>query len=191
MTHSLDTLSSMNFNTTSASRCIEEVRAYIEESTTPLFTANRLINSLTSSNLKYNDEMTARHVAQYICHEIVSGSVRTVEDLISYAEKQAAKLVASMPWIRMTDSTESPKSSVVTTSVAVATGIDTKVEVKENGKIKKGGKQILAAELFALHVTKATVPMTNQLFIALLMKELQMTKAGATTYAYNCRNAVK
>ena len=71
--------------------------------------------------------------------------------------------------------------------VSLSEGIDDKVEVKADGKIKKGGKQILAAELYKKHVVETENPVDNQGFIKILMAELGMTKAGATTYAYNCK----
>jgi hypothetical protein len=40
-------------------------------------------------------------------------------------------------------------------------------------------------------VVDAEVPLTNQGFIKLLMDELDMSKAGATTYSYNCKKALK
>lgn len=61
------------------------------------------------------------------------------------------------------------------------------VVIKSNGKIKKGGKQVLALQLFKTHVVEKSV--SNQEFVAVLMKELDMTKAGATTYAYNTKKA--
>ena len=75
--------------------------------------------------------------------------------------------------------------------VQVVKELDTKVAVKADGSIKKGGKQILAQELYVKHVVESTTPLTNVQFIALIMKELDMSLAGARTYAYNCAKKQK
>jgi len=64
--------------------------------------------------------------------------------------------------------------------------VDVKVAVKADGSIKKGGRQVLAAALYEKYVVQAEVKPTNAWFKELLVKELGMTSAGASTYAYNC-----
>jgi hypothetical protein len=58
--------------------------------------------------------------------------------------------------------------------------------VKGSGKTGrvKGQQQNKAAELFAANKDKPTKEI-----VALFMSQLKMTKAGATTYCYNCRKA--
>lgn len=63
---------------------------------------------------------------------------------------------------------------------------DVKVAVKADGTIKKGGRQVLAAALYQKYVVEATEKPTNAWFKELLVKELGMSSAGASTYAYNC-----
>lgn len=76
-----------------------------------------------------------------------------------------------------------------TTSTVVSKLVDTAVEVKQDGTIKKGGKEVMAWSLYQQYRAAATFDPNNenQPFIAVLMKELAMTKAGATTYNYNMK----
>jgi hypothetical protein len=194
MQSAIDTLVAMDFAVHSPNLLVQQIREHIEESKTPLDTAKQFIFNVTSIAVDYTDLLLARHVAQSIGEDAILRDSYTFEDSISRGESRHRNLVAKMPYISLayipseTSTFSTPKT---TTSIAVAEGVSTKVEVKADGKIKKGGKQVLAAELYALHVTNATTPMTNQEFIAVLMKELGMTKAGSTTYAYNCRKAAK
>lgn len=60
-----------------------------------------------------------------------------------------------------------------------------KVEVKADGKIKKGGKQEAADALYQEHVVNGGKSSSE--FLEVLMKQLDMTKAGARTYMYNSK----
>ena len=192
MQSAIDILVAMDFAVHSSNQLVQQIREYIEESKTPLEAAHRFIFNMTSIPVVYTDLLLARVVAQSIAIDAITIDSYTFEDSISRGEHRYHELVKKQPECRLkyepseTPTFSTPKS---TTSIAVAEGISTKVEVKADGKIKKGGKQVLAAEMYALHVTNSKTPMSNQEFIALLMKELGMTKAGATTYRYNLAKA--
>lgn len=113
------------------------------------------------------------------------GVVDDVDTLMTNAKLRADKFITN-PYYKWCFAKE---AAVVTSSnnVAVAAGIETKVAIKADGTIKKGGKEVLAIELYKKHVTEAAVPVDNQGFIKILMEQLGMTKAGATTYAWNMR----
>lgn len=175
-------LAHMGFSITSPSRVVEEIRSAIESSDHPLKKANQLITDITGVEAKYTDIVLARHVAQYIAQNVVTHDILDVEEALIAAEQHSANVVKSQPWAFVKDD---PVVGVDETVATVVEGIDVKVAVKSDGKIKKGGKQVLAVELYKKHVVEATTPATNQEFIAILMKELGMTKAGATTYRYN------
>lgn len=173
----------MGLPTTSASRVVEAIRDLIEQAPNPLKKANQVITDMTEVKAAYTDLVLARHVAQYVAQIAVEHESFDAEETIMVAEAHSAKLVNKMPWAFVTEETSSTSDNGP--KVAVVEGIDMKVAVKSDGSIKKGGKQVLAAELYKKHVVDATPPATNQEFIAILMKELGMTKAGATTYRYN------
>lgn len=194
MQSAIDTLVAMDFAVHSPALLVQQVREHIDNAANPLGAAKRVIFNITSIMVDYTDLLLARHVAQAVAEDAILRDSYTFEDSIQRAEERSRRLVARMPYIRFVYTpSEVPTNNSLktTTSVAVVKGIATTVEVKANGKIKRGGKQIMAAELFALHVTNAPVPLTNQQFIAVLMKDLGMSKAGAQTYAYNCRVAAE
>lgn len=58
-------------------------------------------------------------------------------------------------------------------------------------KAPKKNKGTEAMELYNVHVRDAATPLTNILFVELLVKKMGMTKSGARTYAYNCFKAGK
>jgi len=194
MQSAIDTLMAMDFPVHSPNLLAQQVREHIENSPSPLETAKRVIYNITSIAVDYTDLLLARHVAQGVAIDAITRDSYAFEDSVQRAEDHHRKLLTKMPYISLAYTPAEVSLSgatKTTTSVAVAEGITTTVEVKADGKIKKGGKQVLAVEMYQLHVTNSPTPMTNQEFIALLMKELQMTKPGATTYAYNCRKAAQ
>lgn len=77
--------------------------------------------------------------------------------------------------------------------VVVTPTVNIPVAVTAEGKIKKGGKEKLAVALFQQFLddkkarNEGPLSTDNQAFVAILIDQLQMTKAGATTYAYNMR----
>jgi len=96
------------------------------------------------------------------------------------AVNQTKKLFTDQPYLLLEGGVV---DKITTASGTVITG-------KKSGYIKgtgktgktKGAKQNKAAELFEANKGK-----TRQELIALFMKELDMSKAGASTYVYNCQ----
>ncbi|RWZ83508.1 MAG: hypothetical protein EO766_17640 [Hydrotalea sp. AMD] len=73
----------------------------------------------------------------------------------------------------------------------VVEGITTKVAIKTDAvtgktKIKKGGKRILCLEMYRKHVVDEG--MSNKDFVKLIIEKLDLTQAGANTYAWNCKS---
>jgi hypothetical protein len=167
-------------------RAVQDTRARIEGSNRPRDEAHELIFQITGIKKHYPDETTAIHVAQCVVESVVKVDLFEPEDVIKTAEERSAALVKMMPWLIARPEVTRVVNSEVKT---VIEGIDVKVEVKADGTMKKGGKQILAQELYRVNVHEAEEgkKLDNQGFIALLMKELGMTKAGATTYNYNMK----
>ena len=177
-------LAHMGLTVTSPSRIVEEIRDVIESASSPIKKANQIIADLTEIKTTYTDLVLARHVAQYVAQIAVAHESFDAEETIMVAEAHSAKLIGQMPWAFVKED-NGPSLNSDERNEAVVKGIDVKVAVKSDGTIKKGGKQILTAELYKKHVIDATPPATNQEFIAILMKELGLTKACATTYRYN------
>ena len=169
-----------------SSSAIPAVRALVELSPTPLATAAKLVDDLIGIQCTFDDPRRARlTVCAIVDNAIKSGG--EVVDPISFYETAAVRVETYL---------NDPKNSWMFVEVDLdkdetmsipPDGLTTQVVRKANGKIKKGGKQLLADALYHQHVLESTVPITNQDFIKILMKELDMSKPGATTYVYDLK----
>lgn len=58
-------------------------------------------------------------------------------------------------------------------------------------KAPKKNKNSIATALYLQHIKNAATPLTNGEFVDLLVKELDTTKSGARTFAYNAKKLVE
>lgn len=146
--------------------------------------ATKLVKDMIGADATFTEANEARLVAMALAEAASKNDGKFENEVVALAlaQKRAADHMAKNAWMYVKKTSAAP-----TETKAVVEGIETKVAVKADGSIKKGGKQVLAAELYKKHVLEATKAATNQEFIAILVKELGMSKAGATTYAYNCK----
>lgn len=159
----------------STSRCgaVQDVRHLIESSENPLAAARSIINNLVIEEVFIDDPIEARMIAQRLVDEaLVLGDRYDPEKALEKAAAKIAQARIDSPWIFWT-----PSFSTVDSKTEQREGVA--VEIKTDGSFKKGSKQILAAALYEKHKT-----LSNQEIIAIFMKELDMSKPGATTYFY-------
>ncbi len=126
-------------------------------------------------------------VAQHVVEVAVKNEMFDPEETIVAGEVRAHSLmtnpVMAFAFVATAEST-GMGSSVNTGKGDTTTMISgTEVVVKSDGSLKKGGKQVIANQMYEEHVVNGNL--SNQEFIRLLMTELNMSKAGSTTYAYN------
>jgi hypothetical protein len=179
-----------NIRTESVIFAVADTANLIMEASSPVHTASKLFMDVLSVQIKFDDVVFARIAAKHMVKDVViSGCVidpddvdMIVEQALEYATTFCADAANSYLWSKPDD-----EGSLVPQQVTAIEGIELQVAVNDNGKIKKGGKALLAAELFQTYVLDAEVPLTNIELVAMLMEKLDMTKAGATTYGYNCR----
>jgi hypothetical protein len=170
-------------------RAVQMTSQMIAESASPIKKAQDVIvTMLTVAPPTFKDAKVARMTAARVAEMLVRAEHRCEDPdkLLAEATEHATKLHDD-PRNEWMWAEPEAVAGVATTSQTVVEGLDTKVEIKSDGSIKKGGKQILVAEMYKKNVLEAATPMTNQQFIALVVKELKMSKAGATTYAYNAK----
>lgn len=188
-------LLSRHISTRSTVQMCSELGQFIRNSPIPERAASSLVREMLGLNVTFNDPVYAGVAVKALAVELFSVNFvvdepkEFLESALEYATQFKNDPQWSFLWAQPED--DEMSSKVDDSKVQVVEGLDVKVAVKANGKIKKGGKQILALELYKKHVVDATSPLNNQQFISLIMKELDMTKAGATTYAYNCGKARK
>lgn len=153
--------------------------------------AEDLIFQLLGVKVVYEDREKARFVAMKVAEEAWKVNHK-IDDEATFLHDVEVKIDAFMTNPRNHFMFVKPEgySAEPVEMKAIVTGVTTEVAIKKDGSIKKGGKEILARDLYKLHVLESKEPLSNQGFIAVLMKELDMSKAGATTYAYNCKKAL-
>lgn len=169
-------------NIDSESRCgaIQDVRTMIEGSENPIAAAKLIISNLSDVDFQTDDPIVARITAQRLVDEaIILGDRYDPNNALIKAAQKIAEARIESPWIFY-----KAQFSTVESTTQQRQGVS--VEVKADGSFKKGSKQILAQALYEKH--KA---LDNQAIIQIFMKELDMSKPGATTYLYNAKKAAK
>lgn len=171
----------LNIDPQSVIRAVQQVRQLIEGSKNPLGAAKAMFDNLTRDTpFTYTDANEARMiVARLVQDAIKLGEQYDPDDALRRAAQWIANYRVTDPW-----AFAKPDNSTVITETV--TRHDVAVEVKEDGKLKKGGKQMLAQALYAKNPG-----LDNKALIQLFMKELDMSEAGARTYVYNCKKAAK
>lgn len=173
-------LKNLNVNTSSRSAAVAGVREYIELSSEDkrLEAATMFFYEIFGMRPTLTDATTARLAAQYAIDQIsqtnyeFGNAPKVLEEAVAKAERYKANL--NNAWQFATSNSES--------------SFKTDSDVPKAPKKNKG---TAAAELYDIHVKNAATPLTNGQFVELLVKELEMTKSGARTYAYNCFKAGK
>lgn len=180
-------LERMNLCLDSPLLSMQMVRDRIDSAADPRTSAIDIIEQLTGVKKQYESALDAKLIAMGVVEKIVktAGEVPNPEEMLIKIENHVKSMRENplMSWMFAVEEKRTREQNLQN----IIQGIDVKVSVKDDGKIKKGGKQILLEALYRKYVLEATTPATNQEFIAILMKELNMSKAGATTYAYNAK----
>jgi uncharacterized protein (UPF0335 family) len=182
MLNTTHVLERFNIDSKSAGFAIQEVRQIIEGSPDPLGTARSIISNLIEQGTDFlvTDPIEARMTAQYLVNSAITlGDKYDPNEALKHAAERIAIQRVENPWFFY-------KPTFSSVETVTETRHDVSVEVKADGKIKKGGKQILAQALYEKHKGKE-----NKAIIEIFMKELNMSKAGATTYFYNAKKAAK
>lgn len=166
-------LTRLNIDTLSAAMAVQDVRELVESSADPLNTAQQIINNLVPTVVTFSDPIEARMTAQFLVDSALKlGDKYDPTDALKKAADRIAYHREHNPWFFY-----KKDHSTVATTTEIKSGVA--VEVKADGKMKKGSKQVIARALYAEHKAK-----TNAEIIAIFMAELDMSKAGATTYLY-------
>lgn len=162
-------------------KAVQEVRNIIEGSSNPLAAAKILFSNLAppDEEFKFTDANDARlTVAKLVETAILLGEKYDPQDALIRVAAWLVNHKEKNPWSFLKSET------TVSSETQHREGVN--VEIKADGSFKKGSKQILAQVLYEKH--KA---LSNQEIIAIFMKELDMSKPGATTYLYNAKKAAK
>lgn len=180
-------LERMGYVMESPIRSLQIAREQIEKSSNPHTAAVKIIADIIGQNdVSLPDDVDPKLIAMGVVERTVRANGDVPEGIVDAVSQHVRNLMINPATSWMFLREEYRKEAEQELKMIVE-DVDVKVPVKEDGSIKKGGKQILARELYKKHILEADQPMSTQDFIALLMKHLDMTKSGATTYAYNCK----
>ena len=180
-----------NIRTSNVIFAVADIAEKVRDSADPLYTATKLYNDILSVPVTFKDAILARLACKHMIRDVLTYKCvidnddvsEIVDQSIEYADEFRKDPANAYLWA-------SPDLEPIST-LKVVEGIDMKLKVNENGKIRKGGKGPAALELYQKHVTDAEVPLNRQQFIALLVEQLEMTEMGASTYHYNCKKAAR
>lgn len=144
--------------------------------------ASSLIKKIVGVDTSFDNKYLAQCTMMYMVETIVKNgcNVDNADELVNNSRLKAAKHIDDpryKDWMYVVRQTEYDGDTKEIAGVNVA--------VKDDGNVRRGGKQQIAAALFEQHVTNASEPMKRGPFINLLMEQAGMSKAGASTYWYN------
>jgi hypothetical protein len=175
-------LTHLNIDSTSRAAAVQQVRAIIEGAPDPLAAARVLFTNLAdpSAEFKFTDANEARLTVAFLVENAIKlGEQYDPNDALKRAAQWIINHREKNPWAFWR-----PEGSSVVSETVQKHHVT--VQVKEDGKLKKGSKQILARALYSKNAN-----LDNKALVQLFMKELDMGKAGAQTYVSNCRKAAK
>ncbi len=177
----------LGFSTISALRAVQEVRDVVETSSDPIEKAKDIFKNITGLTFDVESKIDALHIAQIAVESAVKSGLD--QDYIFQPDDVLQRALEKVKQFR-----NNPNMQYIYTAEQVQEKFEEKKEfagvevaVRSDGKIKKGGKQVVALQLFKEYVVEKKI--SNKEFIAVLMEQLDMSKSGATTYAYNTRKA--
>lgn len=150
--------------------------------------AQMLVNDIFGAQVKFTSLDEAVIMTQCLVEHALKndGVMEDVDMTVMAATKRCHDFInnPTNKWLFVKP--ESVAADTVTETQTIG-GVETVVAVNTKGEFKKGEKERLAIELYQNWVKVAKDPTNNQEFIKILMDELGMTKAGATTYNYNMK----
>lgn len=183
-------LTHLTIDDVSPSGAVQDIRVGVNASTNPRQYVTNAMMMLFGKDTKLIGHIPARVVLQYAVNEAVANDcdVPDVDVLLAHAEEKAIAFVSNPAnqyhWKAESAESLRLEGDLVTGGQVVQQQV---AVLRDDGKPKRGSKQVRARELYLEHVVHAETPMSNGDFISLLMRDslTQMSKSGATTYRYN------
>lgn len=184
------TLTHMNIPTESVNRALQVVRGRLERASSETAGAITYIKALLDLDVAFDNSDKARITAFAVTQEVLQAPDNFVDpdEVLKKALKKANDFVdeSSNAWLFVKASTMSGNAEEQS---AVVDGLETKVTLKADGSIKKGGKQVLALEMYRREAAARGGSVDSGEFTKLIVKELGMSVVGARTYTYNARKS--
>lgn len=173
-------LDNLKVRTFSCAGMITDVGLLMDDSGNSRLWCSRFIDKFIGLDVEFDDDIEARIFTKSILVNWYKNNYCYDDNVLSLATEYTKDFLNNPFWSFL-------RSEVDLSDQSTKLIGDTKIMVKPNGKIKKGGKQIIAQELFEKHIINQSTPMSNKEFKDLLIKELDMTVLGSSTYLNNLR----
>lgn len=173
----------MKVRTFTISGLVTDIRNLMEDSGNVSLWCNKTIKRWINKDIQFIDDIEARIFVKSFVAFLHKNKFQYSDDVLTQATEYTKEFINNPSWsfLRCKD------EDLAEDNTATKTINDTKVKLNNNGKIKQGGKQILALELFNTHILNTDTPLPNKEFVELLMNELKLTKLCANTYFFNMR----
>ena len=152
-------------------------------------TASDMLMQVAGVDMSFDDDNVAIATTQYMFDSIVHHpGWFDVDELAERSRLKAVALVTNPKnrWMFRKSEVDIEGSGMKTE----VQGVDIQVEVKADGKIKKGGKSILAIGLMNRYLDQCVAegkPYIPKEMKAILVKDCQMSDLGSGTYEYGLR----
>ncbi len=175
-----------NINPQSYLQAVQQVREQIEGD--ECAKAGMLLFSVFDLDVKFDDARYALIVSQRMVENAIKNDCIIEDAAVALENAQLyAHEFINRPANKWMFAISAHVAASTITEVREVGGTEQVVAVNADGKFKKGEKQRLGRELYQKWIAGGADPKNNQEFIAILMKELDMSKSGATTYNYNLK----
>ena len=179
----VNVLQRMGVDVSNRALAIRSYRDRFEEALTT-DVARQHVEQLTGVDYKFDDLPHAKYTVLYVIEAILNTQEgeRNFNQLVldSFARANTFLNRKDMAFLFAT------KDNAPVEAAQVQVGEETvTVAKKSDGSIKKGGKKVIAINLYKEHVVKNG--MDSKDFIKLLMKEADMNEGGARTYYHICK----
>lgn len=171
-----------NINPMSVAQALQGARELVEKR--GRMGAARLIEELTGIRPAIpTHNKKAVHFTQAIIQGLMLDNKADCNVLIDTANIRVEKMAndPSNAWMYV------EKEDDTSTKVQVSSEVNVSVKVNSDGQIKKGGRAILAEELYNKYVINGTEAVTRSFMIDVFVREIGMTPAGASTYFANMK----
>lgn len=186
-------LKDWNIRTNTIAGAVQDVRKLVENgTTTPIADASSFLESVFClKDVQFATNIEARVVTQAMVIATIEQHC-VIGDAVALLQQARDKCVAHMtnPTMQWAFKQDAIKAEEEDAPMEFA-GVIANVSIKADGTLKKGGKSKVAEALYQEKVLDAAknggIPLTNQEFVQLLVDKVDMTKSGATTYAYAVR----
>lgn len=166
----------------SQSTVVQGLRKVFENGGTAAF--NNILEELTGTRFQFPQKaVKARLMGTKMILDAYNGQEPSLTVAVEYVQSLENNPKNSYMFVETSEM--SGGQQLETKQVSEEVNIE--VKVKADGKIARGGRAVLAEELYRKYIIEGTEPTSRSAMVELFVKEIGMTPAGASTYFANAK----